>query len=251
MMNNFLYVTDIKPQTKPGRQEPLWTILNWRQTETPDTNLATISSLRNSTKKKERKTQKSASQTQTTNKPGETPKKTPKRQDTLHRSSFTCRARGCGRKHPGPSRRWPPHRAWNYWQQITSLQTKRERHTLIISSFLSGLAAFLSLSLSLSLPFLPPSPLQPRLVLQHPVSFFFALLTHKNPCKGKEGDGDGSVSRERRNAKMRGRERRERASKKRERRLGLRTILQVRIGPELVSFSFSFYLFLFHGLRAL
>jgi hypothetical protein len=40
-----------------------------------------------------------------------------------------------------------------------------------------------------------------------------------------------------------GRERRERASKKRERRLRLRIILQVRIGPELVFFfflSFSF-----------
>jgi len=28
MMNNFLYATYIKPQKKPGRQEPLWTILN-------------------------------------------------------------------------------------------------------------------------------------------------------------------------------------------------------------------------------
>jgi hypothetical protein len=79
------------------------------------------------------------------------------------------------------------------------------------------------------------------------VSFFFALLTHKNPSKGKEGEGEGEGSFERRNAKMRGRERRERASKKGERRLGLRTILQVRIGPDVFLYLFLFFFFFFMG----
>ncbi len=77
------------------------------------------------------------------------------------------------------------------------LPPNQERTPHAYYLFLSLWSCRFSLSYSLSLsPFFPPSPLQPRLILQHPVSFFFALLTHKNPCKGKEGDGDGSVRRE-------------------------------------------------------
>lgn len=242
MMNNFLYATYIKPQKKPGRQEPLWTILNWRHGQRLQTLIWPQFQVCETFRGK-KKTEKRIANTNH--------KQTSRNTIKTHQNDkilfialpFTCRARGCGRKHPGSSRRWPPHRRPLETTSRKSPPSKpRENATRLLSLPFSLVLPLFSLSISLSLlPFFPPSPLQPRLVLQHPVSFFFALLTHNNPCKGQEGDD--SVRRERRNAKMRGRERRERASKKRERRLGLRIILQVGIGPELVFFfflSFSF-----------
>ncbi len=151
MMNNFLYVTDIKPQNKPGRQEPPWTIVNWRHRQRLQILIWPQFQLCETPRKIYIYIRKSTSETQTTNKPGETPKG----QDTLHRSSFTCRAGGCGRKHPGSSRRWPPHRRPLETTSSKSPPSKpRENATRLLSLPFSLVLPLFSLLLSLSLPFL-------------------------------------------------------------------------------------------------